>query len=119
MKNEQDHGGKIVSGTILIIVGVFFLLYNLGYIDFKWWTIFYHWQTWLIFIGLALLSSRSSRFTGVILLVIGGLFLIPEFYDLPFDVKKIFWPTALIVVGIGIFFTGMAFKKNKNNNELN
>ena len=68
------------------------------------------WQALLIFLGLIFLSNRENKGTGVILIVIGSFFLIPEilresrFIHLPPYWRSLFWPSILIILGLVVIF---------------
>lgn len=52
--------GRINQGIILILIGFFFLFYNLGWIDASFWeTLHANWPVLLIFAGLYLVFARS------------------------------------------------------------
>jgi len=86
---------------ILIAVGALFLLDNLNLYDFHlpWWV--FSWKTILILIGAAMLGS--GRKSGLVLLIIGGAFLLPDIFDfIPRLYLRTWWPLILILLGIVI-----------------
>jgi len=97
-------------GFILILVGIAWLLNNLEIDIFPEWLI--RWQVLLIAIGLAIgVSSRFQNPASFILIVIGGIFLARDIFDIPIEGKAI-WPTTLILVGMLIFFTANRKRRN-------
>jgi len=103
-----DNKRKIAFALILIIVGAILLADNLNlfyiYIPFylrKWYTFF-------VFIGLFLLLVRDKMAPGIVMIALGGLFMISDIFDV-----RVFslWPAGLIVLGIIILFRkkGMEF----------
>jgi predicted membrane protein len=54
----------------------------------------------LIGIGIISLFSSESRTPGTILILIGGTFILPRIFDMPFNVMHLFWPIILIGVGV-------------------
>ncbi len=54
---------------------------------------------------------KSSIFWGVLIVVLGFLFLLNTFGLLPFNVWQLFWPAALIILGIW-FLLGPVFRRN-------
>ncbi len=71
------------------------------------------WQMLLIVIGVWNLFFNQSKVAGFILIAVGGFFLIPDLFILPYDFRRNFWPLLLIVVGLFILFK--AFPEKKQN----
>ena len=91
---------KIIFGILLISAGVLLLCLNSGIIPEEYRHIIFSWPTLLIGIGLMNLFNRESFFSGFILLLIGGFFLLPHLFLLPANFSYSFWPGLLIIVGI-------------------
>jgi len=85
----------IVAGVLLLINGLFGLPY-----DFK--RIFLTWQMLLIVIGIYNLFSPQHKTSGIILIAVGGIFLLPKLGFFYFNVWNVFWPVILIIVGVAI-----------------
>lgn len=86
MKNN-----KLISGIILIALGIFFFLANLGYIDFTvLFSIFDLWPLIFVVIGINLLFNKKR----IITLITWIIFLI-------------------ILIAYGMFFSGGNIRKNK------
>jgi len=107
MSNERRRSdpGRIFWGLVLILIGclVLFLRYDFwdfGYLFSTWWPAI------LILVGLSILIGNRFRRpgAGLVLIVIGGLFLAWELGYLEIDVWRKIWPAALIVLGIWIIF---------------
>lgn len=64
------------------------------------------WQVLLIVLGIIFISNKESKGTGVILIAIGGFFLLPRFFELPYYWRSLFWPSMLIVLGLVVIFGG-------------
>jgi len=58
----------------------------------------------LIAIGCMNLFSRKGYFGGLIMILIGFFFLIPEIHFFSFDFTRLFWPILLIAIGLLIIF---------------
>lgn len=93
---------KILIGILIICAGLALLLQNFGYLEnIEIWNF---WPLVLIIIGLNhLIQPPESRqlFSGIILLSIGGLFLLDNLDIIPYGFGD-FWPLILILVGIFI-----------------
>ena len=57
-----------------------------------------------MFLGVVFIAGRGNRSTGIILLVIGGVFYLRDFFDYDFSFWQIFWPGILILAGLMIIF---------------
>ena len=100
MKKQRS---QFVIATVLIVLGVVFLLGNLDIIDADigdlittWWPLI------LILLGvIGLFQARSTPVGSIFLIVIGGVFLLITNDVADFD---ILWPIAIIGAGLWILF---------------
>ncbi len=100
----SKHDGLPIMGIFLIGLGIVFLLDRMDIIPNYWRQIILSWQSLLIFIGVINIFKSHARFPGIILILIGSAFLIPEIIDIPFETRQLIWPVVLIVVGLTIVF---------------
>ncbi len=98
-------GGTILLGIVLIAIGVLVLLANLGQLPFalhlhQWWPLI------LIFLGAAhLVNNRNIfDFSGLLLILLGGIFLAATLRVICWGTIWRFWPALLILLGISIIF---------------
>jgi hypothetical protein len=114
----QNNNSKVVLAWVLIGIGIIWLLRKIGlYFDFPHFyfhNIFFpfknifhdvthflfSWQMVLILVGLILLAGRRS--TGIVLIVIGGIFLLPKFLILPGLTFSMFFPVLLAGLGVAL-----------------
>lgn len=90
---------KAILGLVLVLVGAFFLLNNLGVLPrLPWWA--YEWYSILIGIGIVV-TAAGNRSTGIVLMGIGAAFLIQDIYYFRW---RDFWPVILIVIGLSFIF---------------
>lgn len=91
---------RIAFGFVLVVVGILFMLRKMNFIDpaVEHWL--FTWQMLLIAIGFVNLFSRDSYVAGLILIMIGTFFLVPEVLTIPFNFAAMFWP--LLLVGAGV-----------------
>ncbi|MCK9219463.1 MAG: DUF5668 domain-containing protein [Bacteroidales bacterium] len=113
MEPHGDHHGnrhqtkKYTVGVIVIIAGLLLLLVNTRVLPYELHHILISWQMLLIGIGLISLFNNESRIPGTILILIGGIFILPRIFNLPFDVWHLFWPVILIGIGVLMLFRKM------------
>jgi hypothetical protein len=113
-KHNEPHP-MVGVGLFLIALGLALLvatndLLNLGSVKE-----YFTWETALVFIGALLLLNL--QFTGgLILIALGTWFFIDNNdYKLPEIVKSIYWPSVIILVGLGVIFSSL-FKRRKRSN---
>ena len=95
---------KYAFGVVIILAGLVLLSYNFGIITHGWKNIIFSWQMLLIVIGVVSLLSRENWVPGVILVSVGGFFLLPKLFFLPDNFVHNFWPLVLIGAGFLIIF---------------
>jgi predicted membrane protein len=105
MHGIRDYQGRIFSGLLIILIGVLFLLGNLGKLDIG--EVFStYWPLILVFIGLWHLIAYEFRRTGlaVILILIGVFFMLVNLDLIRGRVWIYFWPLLIIAVGLWLIF---------------
>jgi len=103
----------LVFGLLLLGLGTTWLLYNMGILPYEAWDAIISWQTLLIAIGLINIANGGSRGFGFILILVGGFFLLSEFYVIPLSFTKAFWPSLLILGGIILLFGSRKLFRNR------
>ncbi|MDW3210042.1 MAG: DUF5668 domain-containing protein [Reichenbachiella sp.] len=94
-------------GLILIALGTLFLLDNLDLIPYEISYYLFNWKGIMIIIGAIFLSSKENKSPGIILMAVGGFFIMSDVLSYEFDwhwydTRKLFWPVLLIVIGLVI-----------------
>jgi hypothetical protein len=109
-KENSENGSKITLAVILIVIGMIWLFgvlnihFHLGEIFRPVWLVFsklggfiFSWPVILILVGLILMAGNRSG--GWILIIIGGIFLLPKIFLFPAFPVSIVLPLALILFG--------------------
>ncbi|WP_162342073.1 MULTISPECIES: LiaF transmembrane domain-containing protein [Cyclobacterium] len=105
MKNIRN--GNHALGVLILVIGALLLLKQVGVFIPGW---VFSWPMILIAIGLYSGYKNGFQNTGsVVLLIIGGFFLLRDKLYLPYELGPYLFPLALIFLGLFIIF-----KKNKN-----
>lgn len=109
---EHSFSGKrIWAGTILLLTGTFYLLYNFNALPFAVPAYVFSWQMLLILLGVYFLYKSIIK--GFILIGIGTYFILPLAGIIqPLDIEKM-WPALIILLGIIVLFGSRYNKKNK------
>lgn len=96
---------RVLIGIVLVIIGLFLVMRNTGFIPHFIDNIIFSWQMLLIAIGLIItLGSSGSRTSGIIVMAVGGFFLIPMIFRETFNVN-LFWPLIFIIIGAVFIFS--------------
>lgn len=111
--------GRIWVGLFFCVFGLGFLLHQADLIDFTqvlsaWWPII------VMSVGIIQLLQRraSSVITGILLFVVGLLFLLSHWFGL--DIYSYIWPLIFIFIGIIIIFTRIKQEKTiEESDDLN
>jgi predicted membrane protein len=108
---SQKSNKRAVLGLILVIVGFVLIAANFNLFPFGWRHIVFSWQALLILLGLFFLLSREAHATGWILICIGGFFMIPRLWHVPWGWHELFWPALLLGLGAILIVRGVARRK--------
>jgi predicted membrane protein len=101
---RQKQMKKGAFGFIVILAGLLLLAFNFEILSGDLRHIIFSWQMLLITIGAVSLLTSENRTPGLILIFIGGFFMIPELFDFHISFIKLFWPLLLIGIGFMILF---------------
>jgi predicted membrane protein len=103
-EHHHHHHNRPVIGVILVLVGLFLVMRNTGvFPDFIDHVVF-SWPMLLVAIGLVMTLGASEKTSGVIVMAVGGFFLIPMIFRETFHAYNMFWPSIFIIIGV-IFIT--------------
>ena len=105
---------KIAAGIVIMMVGAFLLFNKMGFFIPEVYPLVISWQTLLIAIGIILLFDRHSdhKTAGIVLVLIGTLFLLSKIFPLSGSGFTI--PIIIIAVGIGFILKATQKKANKD-----
>jgi len=111
MPSQRHSSGRVFWGLVLILLGVLFLLDQMGRVDFgdlisSWWP--------LILVAAGLWQLISSNFQelagGLFLIVIGALFQLAKLEILGRNVWHYVWPA--MIIGLGLWVLIGAFRRS-------
>ena len=107
---------RFYFGVILIVVGVILILERLNLIPESMADMLISWQ--MLLIGVGVLSViGGNRTAGTILIVIGATFMIPELITVPHEIRRIYWPLILVVIGISILMRQRDHQRLRQGND--
>ncbi len=102
LRHEHHHltSNRPIIGVILVLVGLFLVMRNTGvfpeFIDH----VVFSWPMLLVAIGLVMTLGASEKTSGVIVMAVGGFFLIPMIFRETFHAYNLFWPSIFVIIGI-------------------
>lgn len=102
---------RILTGLVFVIVGGLFAAKYLNALDPEVERYIFTWQALIIAIGLVSLSNRNGHIGGIILVTVGIIFLLPKFGFIDHNVRHLWWPAILIIIGFFIMFKSFGTRK--------
>ncbi len=112
---EKELHPRIGVGLFLITLGLALLVATNDLLGLGSVKEYFTWETAMIFIG-ALLILNLQFTGGVVLLALGAWFFLENRdYELPEIIRTIFWPSVIILIGLG-FIISSFIKKHRQGN---
>jgi predicted membrane protein len=104
--HRSSRAKKAVFGLMVVLVGILLVGFNAGFLSEDLRHIVFSWQMLLIAIGIVNLFDWRSIVPGVILILVGGFFIVPELHTFDYEFTRLFWPSLIILFGLLIIFSG-------------
>ena len=106
MNNEYNShtGSRTLLGTIIILIGALYLLKTLDLINLDVSHIIFSFPFVLFAIGIIILLNSRGKLLGILLTLVGALFLLPRIYPNIELNNEIIFPVILIAFGIHMLF---------------
>jgi len=105
--NKHTPLSRVLLALFFILAGTILIGERTGFITREIFHMIFNWQVLLIAIGLVSISKKNNSTGGAIMILIGVVFLVPEFINIPMDTRQLLWPAILIGVGLIILFKGL------------
>jgi len=92
---------SIICGLLFLSVGVLLILFNANVLHPDYKKVVFSWQMFLIALGFVFLFSRYKWIFGIILMLVGGFFLLPKLNIEGFEfISQNGWAIFWILVGV-------------------
>lgn len=103
---------RALIGLIFIAIGAFLMMRVFNVIPFHVPYYFFSWKMILIALGIIFMVSEKNKPTGIILFVIGSIFLARDIFSKDLSsILEIAIPTVLVIAGISLLFPKRYFRK--------
>ena len=103
---KRSGRAHLLLGIVLMFLGLFLIADMADIIPWRIRDFIFTWQALLILVGIIFISNKENKGTGIILIAVGGFFLLPRFFELPHYWRSMFWPSILIILGLVVIFGG-------------
>ncbi len=98
--HKKHKDSKYLIGLIFIVVGAILLGRNFQILPYWISKVLISWQMLLIVIGIVAIFIKKNLTSGLILISVGGIFMLNKFlFFSPFQ-WQIIWPAAFVFVGV-------------------
>jgi len=98
-ENKQKNNKRSFFGIVLIIVGLVLIARKMDILPPEVSHVIISWQMLLIGIGLLSIFTKENLRAGIILIAVGSFFMIPKFFDIPYELRNILWPSIFVIIG--------------------
>jgi predicted membrane protein len=100
--NEHHHltNNRTLIGVVLVFAGLFLVIRNTGFFPEFIDNVIFSWPMLLVAIGLVMTLGASEKTGGIIVMAVGGFFMIPLIFRETFHMYNMFWPSIFIIIGI-------------------
>lgn len=102
--NNRDHhhltNNRVIIGVILVLAGLFLAIKNTGFFPDNITHIIFSWPMLLITIGAVMTLGGAEKTAGIIVMAVGGFFMIPLVFRETFQMYNMFWPSIFIILGV-------------------
>lgn len=99
-KGYHQTNNRVIIGAILVLAGLFLAIRNTGFFPDFIDNVIFSWPMLLITIGVILTLGSRDKTAGIIVMAVGGFFMIPLLFRETFHMYNMFWPSIFIIVGI-------------------
>ncbi len=113
---KTNSSRRVLAGLILITIGAILLMRWLGVLPFTLPFYVFSWQMILIILGVVLMLTEKNKSTGLILFVIGAVFLSQNIFGVGLrEVIQVAIPIVFLIVGIYILMPRKKYPKSRFN----
>ncbi len=119
VENRSRTNRGVIPGIILVIIGALFLLDNLNYLYFDFPHIIFSFPMIFIIIGILIIANSDKKAIGIILLIVGVLWMLPRIFPWIAMNGGIIFSVIIIALGIYILSKRRTHYSYKNQKDYN
>lgn len=97
---RHNPSNRVIIGVIMVLAGLFLVIRNTGFFPDFIDNVVFSWPMLLVTIGLVMTLGATEKTAGIIVMAVGGFFMIPLIFRETFHMYNMFWPSIFIIVGI-------------------
>ncbi|MBN1767833.1 MAG: hypothetical protein JXR50_12870 [Prolixibacteraceae bacterium] len=113
-KKHNVNGGRFFFGFILLFVGLIMILERAGILNWEIYDFLLSWKMLLVAIG-AFVFISGNKGAGIIVMGVGAFFMLPDIFEDYKQIKRFFWPSLLLLLGLVLILGNNRKKKLKEN----
>ncbi len=102
MASKNDN--RLAWGITLLVFGVLFLVRQLNFMPTDISKVVFDLKNYPLIIGAIFLLAHSNKNIGIVLIVLGLLFRLPDIINWSKDISEFIWPVLLIIAGAVLVF---------------
>ena len=91
---------RTLVGVVLVLAGLFLVIRNTGFFPEFIDNVIFSWPMLLVAIGLVMTLGAAEKTAGIIVMAVGGFFIIPLIFRETFHMYNMFWPSIFIIIGV-------------------
>jgi len=99
-ENRFGASNRTLIGMVLVLAGLFLVIRNTGFFPEFIDNVIFSWPMLLVAIGLVMTLGATEKTAGVIVMAVGGFFMIPLVFRETFHMYNMFWPSIFIIAGV-------------------
>ena len=100
--SKSNSNRSVFIGALMILVGAFYLLGDFFRLPYWISDYVFSWPVFVFVAGAAFFTSRKHKATGIVLMILGGAFMVQRFYGFSHVNFQVFWPVVLIAGGVAL-----------------
>lgn len=116
--SQKSFDSRFFVGILFVIIGLVLIADNFDWIPYSTSRILISWPMLLIVLGIFNLA-RKAYAPAVILLGVGGFFILPRIADVPTNFIALFWPAILVILGVVFMFRNQGRNRPHAEGEAN
>ena len=101
-QRHMNKDNRAIFGLFLILFGSVLILKNLDLLPWELHRLIFSWPTLLFALGALFFLGKKDKTAGIVLMAVGGAFMLPIIFDWAYNWHRLFWPVILILVGVVI-----------------